>query len=423
MRAIHGRDDRFISATSPAACRLALALVLLLGLTPLFSHPTAAQDDSPTPDFSKSSSRQSDDESTPTDGEYTGENFGYTLEFDPDEWQISEQSSNGGEDYLVLSNSTSFLTLFGTTGYGDDVEECRSDWIRSLRTGPGIEDFRPLEGDDGEPVAGESRDSAFAAYAYTSEDGDEVFHIDCQVLIPDEATLSFMLETFADDYDDQLDEVNHLLDGLDVSNVEFSPVADTDTTENSASDEGTNLTDDFDDPDSGVLSTTSPDREQARYGYIDGEYVIETLADDAGTWQAAVPGSYTDATIAVDVSVAGETENRYVLIGCRYTADGEYDVNLSPADGYVSITRWDSGEETVLAEDTRDDVVNLDNDSNHVELSCVGDTITASVNGEEVLSVEDDTYDSGRFILAAGVYTGESGTVESHWDNLEVTLE
>ena len=71
-----------------------------------------------------------------------------------------------------------------------------------------------------------------------------------------------------------------------------------------------------------------------------------------------------------------------------------------------TLTRWDDGEPVVLADEVRDDLVALGDGTNRLELACVGSTITAIVNGEAALAVEDDTYASGGFFIGAGVESG-----------------
>ena len=122
------------------------------------------------------------------------------MTYDPDVWEISHESSGNGEDYVTFYNGPSFLTLNATAGYGGDVVSCRDDWARTLRRIDGVTDFRPMMDDDGEEQTGDDRDSAFGVYTYESENGDEVFDLECRELIPDQANLVIILETYADVY-------------------------------------------------------------------------------------------------------------------------------------------------------------------------------------------------------------------------------
>ena len=56
-------------------------------------------------------------------------------------------------------------------------------------------------------------------------------------------------------------------------------------------------------------------------------------------------------------------------------------------------------------------------ETNRLELSCVGATIAAAVNGTPISSVEDTTYAAGELMLVAGLRTGQGGAVEARFDN------
>ena len=255
-------------------------------------------------------------------------------------------------------------------------------------------------------------------------------------MIEGEATLALIVEGFIEDYPVQLAATQGLLAGLDTSESTV-PVPTGDGTGGTggsgraggaqgAPDDtpGRSFADAFDDPSAGFLSTASPSRMEARFAYDNGEFVIQTLVEDAGIWQAGIPGSFTDASLAVDVRLVGDSASGVVLLGCRSTASqtstSEYTLSLRPWDGSLELTRWDDGEPVVLASQIPQNTEDLTNSTNRLELACVGSTITAIVNGEQALTVDDDTYASGGFFIGAGVESGEDGTVEARWDNLEV---
>ncbi len=163
-----------------------------------------------------------------------------------------------------------------------------------------------------------------------------------------------------------------------------------------------------------------------RYAYEDGAFVIETLADDAGAWQAGLPNVYREVSIAVDTTFASEPGGSYVKVACRSNTTGgglsEYSLLIDPVDGYVSLDSWVDGERTPLYEEIRPDVVNLGQETNRIELACFGNRIEAIINRTVVASVEDDTHTVGSVYLAAGTYTDTEGTVEVHFDNLHVQI-
>lgn len=380
---------------------------------------------------------QSDDATAVADlATFEARSFGFSVSYDPAVWQVVDSAADDIEDYVVFANGPGFVTLSASTVYGSDIVECQQDWVRFLRTTPGIEDYRPLLDEAGNVIAVREDGVAYAGYAFSSADGNEFFHIECLSLIEEEATLALVVEGFIEDYPAQLAATQGLLAGLDTAEAQVPVPAGDGTggmggtgraggTQGAPDDApGRDFADAFDDPAAGFLSTASPSRAEAQFAYADGEFVIQTLEEDAGIWQAGVPGSFTDASMAIDVRLAGDGASGTILLGCRSTATqsstSEYTLSLKPTDGALALTRWDDGEPVVLAEEIRDDLVALGDGVNRLELACVGSTITAIVNGEQALAVEDDTYASGGFFIGAGVEAGEDGIVEARWDNLEV---
>jgi hypothetical protein len=380
---------------------------------------------------------QADDATATTELEtYEARSFGFSVSYDAAVWQIVDDSADEIEDYVVFANGPGFVTLSASTVYGGDIGECQQDWVRVLRSTPGIEDYRPLLDENGNVIAVQEEEVAYAGYAFSSADGNEFFHIECLGLIEGEATLALIVEGFVEEYPVQLAATQGLLAGLDTSEAAL-PVPTGDGTGGTggsgraggaqgAPDDtpGRSFADAFDDPVAGFLSTASPSRTEARFAYDGGEFVIQTLVENAGIWQAGIPGAFTDASIAVDVRLGGDSpDGGLVLLGCRSntteTSTSEYTLSLRSWDGELELTRWDDGEPVVLAAQIPENLKTGDA-TNRLELACVGSTITAIVNGEQVLTVEDETYASGSFFIGAGVEPGADGIVEARWDNLEV---
>lgn len=422
---------------------LLVFMLIAAGLGPSVAAepPRLQEDDSKIDRFQED---DADDEDAPDETEdddaievYEGPNFGFTVTYDSDVWELNSESDANGEDFVTFLSGPSFLTLNATAGYSGDPASCRDDWTRTLRRVDGVTDFRPMLDADGEALVGDAAEAAFGVYTYQSEDGAEVFDLECRVLIPGEANLVIILETFAETYDAELGAVGEFLEGVDTSAVslpdpdDVSPpgggVDDREAIE--AADAGVDLillVDTFERLERSLLSTTTPDPNLVRYAYEDGEFVIETLTEDAGAWQAGLPNTYREVSIAVDATFASETGGRYVKLACRstLTAGGlsEYGLVLDPSDGYVAFDSWENGERTVFFEEILPEVVNLDQATNRIELACFGNQIVAKINGTVVASVEDDTHEEGLVYRAAGTYTDAEGTVEVHFDNLHVQI-
>jgi plastocyanin len=464
---------------------------------------------------------------------WESETYGFTITYDPEVWEISNEDTSESGDFVSFFNGPSFVSLSASDAYDGDFEECFDDWVEFLEEeSADIEDFEPYEDEDGDPIEDEGDDFVQGAFSFTSPDGDEVFDVECRVLIEDQATLVILLETFEDQYEDQVEAKDELLEGLDLSDLDggngggeeveievsdfvFSPgeieivpgttvtwfnegdadhtvTGDDDEFDSGELEEGDSfsitfedegefdyhcdihpdmtgtviveeendpdedveanetdeeededlgevdldeaeggaplrLADDFEAENAGIFTTESSEPDLVRYDYDDGEYVIETLDPDAGVWQIQLDGPYADVEIAVDARIEGGTSGRFVSVGCRFARTDDlfeqYSLVVDPADQRVLLYRTDEEDDFVTYFDESGfPLVNPDEESNRLELRCVGETIAAAVNGEVVATVEDDVYVEGAVYLGTGTYADVRGTVEARWDNLEVTI-
>ena len=59
------------------------------------------------------------------------------------------------------------------------------------------------------------------------------------------------------------------------------------------------------------------------------------------------------------------------------------------------------------------------NQANHIEMTCLGNSIRLAINGAQVISVEDSRYKAGAMHLS--IYTKSSTGTEIRLDNLVIT--
>ena len=176
--------------------------------------------------------------------------------------------------------------------------------------------------------------------------------------------------------------------------------------------------DNFDDAAVGIFPEATLDPLALARRYEDGEYVLQKL-DPRSTQIATVdvPGIYDDATIALDVRLVGETFGRSIAIGCRRQADSShYRLSVFPDTNEFLLARWDGSVRSTLAGETTS-AMNGVNESDHVELGCVEETIWVVINGQVVASVDDATYHQGRMWI--GVY-GSAVSADARFDNLVI---
>jgi Beta-propeller repeat len=183
------------------------------------------------------------------------------------------------------------------------------------------------------------------------------------------------------------------------------------------------LADNFDDPSAGQLTVGSDQPEREDRGYVDGEYFIKKLdptrAGGPTTW---LPGDYADATLSVDARLVGPVTDRFVALICRSQGElslSDYDLLVDPSGGRFMLARFDGGNLVGLARWTPSAAINGGTGTNHIELTCAGPTLSATINGTQVVRLLDRTFSQGGMGLLVGT-SREELTVEARFDNLVV---
>ena len=181
------------------------------------------------------------------------------------------------------------------------------------------------------------------------------------------------------------------------------------------------LADDFDNAESGWLRHSSADPSRFFLAYFGGKYNIRRIDPQfSGLAGSAVPGSYADTTIAVDAQLDGEVTGAHVALTCRaQTGSGSgYRLKLDPGVRGVQLQRRDAGTLIPISDVARSDTIRGGTAENRLELSCVGATISARVNGVELLSVQDSSYAEGGHSLSIA---GGNAPYSARFDNLIVS--
>ena len=181
------------------------------------------------------------------------------------------------------------------------------------------------------------------------------------------------------------------------------------------------LTDSFDNPAAGRLSSQSDDP-AVEQGYIGGEYRVRLSSSAKPLRVVAANSVFANLQVAVDARLAEGTEGRSIGVACRMKPkDGTaqfYALLTVPATGRFALSNFDGYQWVHLVPFQSSEAVRRGNASNHLELTCVGSTIIARINGTEVASAQDGTYDSG--YVAVVVDRDEGIPLEGRFDNLVV---
>jgi hypothetical protein len=184
------------------------------------------------------------------------------------------------------------------------------------------------------------------------------------------------------------------------------------------------LEDNFNDPATGKLPRSSPDPTHYRLGYVNGEYQIQKVdpALDFGVG-VTLPDTYSNTSLAVDIRMTGTTTNRWIGVTCRgqQGSNSGYRLALDVTNGTFQLERWDDGRFNALMPWQNSSLLKRGNQTNRVELTCVGSTIIARINGTQVAVAQDTTYLEGNSWIGTGTFPRISGTAEIYLDNLIIT--
>jgi hypothetical protein len=163
------------------------------------------------------------------------------------------------------------------------------------------------------------------------------------------------------------------------------------------------------DPGAGILPKDSDDPNRYRRGYADGEYLITLPAVStfpgnlSNQVETVLPGSYGDASLAIEMRLDNPSIDQFVNLGCRsHDPTSQYRLTIFPASGMFQLVRWMSGQPWTLTGVQAVPTIHRGSETNLLELSCHGPVIESSINGERVASITDYTFQAGQLWIGVG---------------------
>ena len=181
------------------------------------------------------------------------------------------------------------------------------------------------------------------------------------------------------------------------------------------------LMDSFDNPAAARLSSPSNDP-AVEQGYIGGEYQVRLSSSAKPLRVVGANSVFANLQVAVDARLAEGTEGRSIGVACRMNPKNGtaqfYALLTVPATGQFALSNYDGHRWVHLIPFQSSEAVRRGNASNHLELTCVGSTIVARINGTQVALAQDGTYASG--YVAVVVERDEGIPLEARFDNLVV---
>jgi hypothetical protein len=162
-------------------------------------------------------------------------------------------------------------------------------------------------------------------------------------------------------------------------------------------------------------------------GHVDGEYMIRNKSETIQARGPVLPGVFSDASIALDARIVGDTAGRTINVRCReqilsrspFVAQA-YQFTIWPDAREFDLRRSDGTTSVTLAARRGLPEIRPGGGWNHIELRCIKSRIVASVNDIELAAVDDATYTSGTFVITAGGPEGTMPRNDLRLDNLVV---
>ncbi|MEI6665506.1 MAG: hypothetical protein WCL53_05075 [Chloroflexota bacterium] len=190
------------------------------------------------------------------------------------------------------------------------------------------------------------------------------------------------------------------------------------------------LSEDFSgDPKRGKIPLITTGLGRDTQEWVDGELRLRAYSTNANL--VNIPLLAKDLVIAFDVRVTGDQNVENVSVTCRSTANpfGGYRLNVAPVSFSASLQRF-GGPATpgsipnpTLVPSQQSQAIRGKNLVNHIELSCVGDQITGSVNGVTVATASDNvvTGPGTAQIGLSGASAAGAPAAEAAFDNVVVS--
>ncbi len=175
------------------------------------------------------------------------------------------------------------------------------------------------------------------------------------------------------------------------------------------------------------LKVVSGLEKQLIWSQINGKFRMQTMPpNDVNFVFLNKKHTYKDIVVQAQVENSGQLDNAFSLI-CRATEAGWYEFRIS-SSGYYELLRYDQYKKNeggnaytnFVEKRVGSTLIKGGLDKNVFSLSCVGDLITAFVNGEQLywekrpLAIEDNTYSEGTIGFGFAGY-GQSLDASFDW--------
>ena len=186
------------------------------------------------------------------------------------------------------------------------------------------------------------------------------------------------------------------------------------------------LTDDFSNPSSGWFAADQP---VGLLAYDNGEYRVMARIPGGPVRIGARSEVARDFVVEVDARLPGGNEGEAAILGVRFAGappgrpGGFMRLQVRPAEqrAWLMLNTWDGSAWSVrtLREAANSTAIRPGSEVNRLGLQVRGTSFVAYVNGQELFSIDDETFTGGGLVL--GVAGPEGSETEARFDNLVVS--
>ena len=157
----------------------------------------------------------------------------------------------------------------------------------------------------------------------------------------------------------------------------------------------------------------------------EGEYAIKTLINQPANSIAFLPGTQgvNDGVLAATMRIIDGADYAFVSLNCRAQNTDQvshYSAQLSTTPPAVRLRRVDGGNSVALVDWTQNAAIRGGRLANRLEIRCLGSTIAVAANGVQIISFQDERYQSGWWSVGAGTFGDMAGRAEGRFDDIDL---
>jgi len=174
----------------------------------------------------------------------------------------------------------------------------------------------------------------------------------------------------------------------------------------------------FEDNFEGNTSWYTVENNRFSLRYEDDGYAIRVDLVNAPVWSVRLQ-DWADVRLEVDAAHLDGPEDGYFGLTCRHADDANYYAFLINSQGGYGIGRVIDNDFEFLDEGSDSTgILKTGDATNHLRADCIGETLRLYVNGQKLLEVDADDFDSGDIGLI--VKTGARPGLDVFFDNFAV---